>query len=199
MASVAPLVALGAVGYWYASQPDPSKMEKEIPDEDRREHSFLQDMEHHGANASFFNQLHLKAVTMGTNLKQDTALDTRQNRLDKEKGKNMVRSIYVEHAKIASFDRSDTLLAVTTSQGTIRPQRRVAVVATLTPTIKHPDNPRQSIDFRAHKIVPNYANPAQMAAAQREWRAAVEPQYMLRNHETGEFFTRAPGQSFRYE
>lgn len=116
---------------------------------------------------------------------------------DPASDENPLTHINKQYRELYDFDRKDTQLALWTQKGTVRPARRVGINTALSQELHHPNDPSRRTAFLATTYVPNYANPAQISAAQRA-AASDDPERSLRRQQGVEYYLRAPYQSFRY-
>ena len=202
MASVAvyaPIVGAAALGYLLATAEEEGPAARNPTEEERMQIQQLQDLARNGASASVWHANHNRILLMGDALNEELTLDVRGGGYNPDSSVNPLEAMYRDHAKLTSFDRQDTMLALRTGDGQIRMTRRSPIVATLTPEIYNPSNPAATTTFAMNRYMPNWANEAQVSEARRLAAGQVTPQFMLRQNHTAVFHNRAAGQGFRYE
>jgi hypothetical protein len=173
--------------------------EHQPSEEDRRRKAYMLDLEHNGANASVWQNLHNKFFLMGGDIKEELDVDHSGGGYDPRRSSNPLQHVFQQHNELASFDRQDTYYSLVTGQGEVRPRKRMPITATLTPEIAHPNDPSRVSSFEAYRNTVNWANEAQIAAAQKQHRYPLGHAATMKRYYDSEFFHRAPGQSFRYE
>ncbi len=159
-------------------------------------------MAEHGANASVWKQQLQKQFLMGTSFHNADGIHTAMNSRGyhpstSDKSVDPIKLVFQAHADMNDFDRQDTMLALATGRGEVRPKRSHAISTTLTPELYRPNHPEQRSALLATTYVPQRAHHAQVAAALRVV-AVDDPERSLRRPTGTEFFARAPFQSFRY-
>lgn len=107
--------------------------------------------------------------------------------------------LYHEQAEGNQWSRATAMLSLHTQQGKVVPARHVPISKTLTPEIHKPGEPHKRTNNLLWTYIPDYANEAQINEAQANVDKGGHPAVSLRDNYGVAFFTRAPGQSFRYE
>lgn len=150
-----------------------------------------------GANASVWKTLVGKQFLMGNPVSDVQGFNFEGGGYVTDKNTDPVRRMQNQHVELTQFDRADTLLSLYSDRGEVRPRRGQAIVTSLTQELYHPKDSTQVTGFLAQSYVPNFANEAQIAAAERV-ATSDDPERSLRRRPGSEFFLRAPFQSFRY-
>lgn len=172
---------------------------REPTDEERRRHQQYVDMQRHGASASHWQNQHNKTFLMGASTQDPVSVDFTGGGYDPNPNRDLLAQVWTDHCDLADFDRQDTFSSLVYMDGQIRMRKRAGIVATLTPELRHPNRPDAETTFGAYRAVPNWANQAQLNQAAEMLDPLQSSDAFLRNYHDQEFFTRAPGQSFRYE
>lgn len=198
-AVVAPFVMAGALAT-YLHQRDSAVTPKRDPtDEERRAMQQMEDLHYNGANASVWGVNHNKIFMMGQTLNEILSLDVSQGGYHENKNYDPLHAIFGDHVQLSNYDRVDTMRSLRTNNGEIRMRRRMPIAATLTPEIHNPANPAESTTFAMDRMLPNWANEAQLDQVRRNFDPSATYDSLLMPYWDTEFFGRAPGQSFRYE
>jgi hypothetical protein len=198
MAAFLPIVAVGSGAIWMVSNSGMQAREYEPTEEERRRETQILDMEHNGANASVFQNRHNESFLMGMAMGETLSMDNTGGGYNPNK--DVLQDVFQQHADLEQWDRTHTFHAFTTAQGEIKMRSRgMPIAATLTPELYHPNDPSYRTDLAAYQGLPNWANTAQLQAMKRQRDSDLTPEQQTRRYYDGEFFNRAPGQSFRYE
>lgn len=195
-----PIVAGGGLAYALAQYGNTGAPPvREFDDEERRRRQQMVDLERNGASASFWQTQHNKTFLMGSNMKESLTADFSGGGYQPNPDVDPLEHVWRQHADLAEFDRQDTFVSLVFGDGEIRMSKRMPIVASLTPEIYHPNDPEMQSNFGAYRAVPNWANHAQLTQAAEMLDPNQSKDRFLRDYHDQEFFTRAAGQSFRYE
>lgn len=198
--SAVPLFGVGMISYLVATNSGHPPPRKEPSKEERISHQQMTELDHTGANASFWQALTEKQHLFGLNGKRETSLDVRNGGYNENPNQNSLNEMFQDHTDLAKYDRDDTYLSLWLGSGEVRPKRNMPIVATLTPEIFDPSRPSHVTDLSVYKHFPAEPNAQQRLVALRGIEAdRTRPDQMLRHHYDIEYLNRAPGQSFRYE
>lgn len=194
-----PLLAMGGAAAWMVTRSG-SRMREHTPsDDERRRKTQEKDLQHNGANASVWGGKHQKLFLMGSSMKEVIDFDNKNGGYNRDPNVDVLQEMFQQHVDVEDFDRADTFYSLTKGNGEIRMRRRAPIVATLTKELHHPDDPMRTTQFEAYRHMPNWANQAQIDAMKRQVNPATEPNMLLKRYWDAEDFSRAAGQSFRYE
>lgn len=194
-----PVLAAGGLAVYLSQGEYGAPPVREPSDEQRRRKEYVEDMRRNGASASHWQNLHNKTFLMGASTNDPISVDFTGGGYNSDPNVDILENVWTDHADLADFDRQDTFSSLVFNQGEIRMRRRMPIVATLTAEIYNPKYPEVSSNFGAYRAVPQWANPAQINQAAAMLDPSQSNDKFLRDYHDQEFFTRAPGQSFRYE
>ena len=192
-AQVMPILFAGTTAVYLASKSNsqgPERKNKAVDKHKQDKHKAV--MEEYGMSASHWQAELAKAAEMGS----DKHRGMEMNHF-RPKGETLLAGMMQDHVELAQYDRKATLLSMHANVGNIRPRQRNPIVATLTEEITHPNDASRSTSFGKHRHIINNPNHTQARIGRINAEQANVP-YKLRHSNNGEYFGRAPGQSFRY-
>lgn len=200
MAAVAaPFVLMGALAHYLHQRDNHKTPKRDLTDEERRNEEYMLNLHHDGASVSNWQVNHNKIFTMGQHLNEILSLDVSKGGYHNNPNHDPLHAVFMDHVHLGHYDRVDTMRNLRSNDGEIRMRRRMPIAATLTPEIHNPSNPDESTTFAMDRMIPNWANEAQVAQVMRTIDPNLTYDQLLMPYWDGEFFARAPGQSFRYE
>lgn len=194
VAQVAPILFAGTTAVYLASKSNsqgPERKNKPADKHKQDKHKAL--MQEYGMSASHWQAQHAKVAEMGTDRHQGMEMNH-----FRPKGASLLGGMMDDHVDLAQYDRKATLLSLHANQGEIRPtHKRNPIVSTLTEEITHPNDASRQTSFGKHRHITNNPNHTQAKIGKMHAEQRTVP-YKLRHDNNGEYFGRAPGQSFRY-
>ena len=195
-----PLIALGGVGYLHATGQATQKKQLPTPtNEDRMNDQNLATLKENGGLAAVWQTNLNTHVRMGAPISDVQGLNVSGGGCPADPSVDPTDALYRQFIGLTSFDRQHKMYALGTKQGTVREGKRVPICTALTQEVHHPNDPEKRSFFMQWSYTPNFPNRAQIRQAQKLARSDADPSASQRDQYGVQFFTRAPGQSFRYE
>lgn len=195
-----PILGIGALSLMiHRRSKGPYTPMKEKTAEEKREETQREDMDVLGLSAPMFDALHSKLELAGGRIIPEMQMFP-DERWKTNADIDPLEQLKQAHLALSRADRERTYYILHDAQKEeIRPSKRVPIAASLSPELYHPNDVTRVSHIRDWKVMPNYANDQQVKQALAQRDKGDRPDQALRRHYDVEFFTRAPGQSFRYE
>jgi hypothetical protein len=193
-----PIAVLGAGAFYAASMEEPvvAPQPRSVNQRASEEHNAV--LQENGATVGPWQSMSNKQVRMGAPLSDIAGVNFEGGGCPRDPNADPLQPLFNEHVALSAFDRVDTELALYAARGEVRSRRQMPISSTLTPEIHHPNDETRTTSNLLASYMPNFPNRAQIRVAQR-MVDSDDPRLTLRDNYGVEYFTRAPGQSFRYE
>lgn len=198
-AQVLPLAAVGALVYYLTRPVAHPTIDGTQTEEQRVRAQHLAEMEANGMSLQVFKNLSHDYITQGGHFRGNMHIDTRGNGYDPQKNAQHMRSMFQDQVNINSHARNEHARMFRAETGIILPNKRQPNIQALSREITHPNDPSRSSEMEFNQDLPNEPNPTQIKEAKKLRDSLTrEDQALRRDYETA-MFTRAPGQSFRWQ
>lgn len=204
LAQIMPVLGIAGLSLWVAN----SKAHKTSKDtepqpsvEQLRDEELMETMGEWGAHATPYNVLHDQLETFGMAVREDIFMKSPDQEWRTNPNIDPVKEmVFPAFVALNALDRQRAYYIMSTMDGEIRPKKRVPISASLSREIHRPGQPEARSDIQGWKVMPDYANEQQVKDAVRQLRnPALRKDQALMPYDDSLFFSRATGQSFRYE